>query len=218
MTSATHPALPDLIVRLADNKYLLGRRFSEWTNRAPALEAAVAAAAMTQDELGHARSLYAALHSLPDSPAAYLRDAPQKRDHLLGLPQMEKPFEHWVEFVAACALFDRALTLVFEAARNSRYEPLRQRAAKILQEERFHRQYAEGWLKRLAADTRTRGALQAAVDELWHPTAGWLDATDASALVDAGILAESAEALRARWSDETKSLLTECGLVTTYDR
>src|SRR3972149_1516189 len=75
--------LADLIIRLADNKYALGRRFSEWTNGAPTLEAAVAAAAMTQDEVGQARSLYAALQGLPDSPEAYVLDAPRKRDHPL---------------------------------------------------------------------------------------------------------------------------------------
>jgi ring-1,2-phenylacetyl-CoA epoxidase subunit PaaC len=216
MAQTTTP-LADFIVRLADSKYLLGRRFSEWTNRAPALEAAVAAAAMAQDELGHARSLYAALQSTPDSPEAYLRDAPLKRERLLGLPTLEKPFEHWAEFVAACVLVDRALTLIFEAARNSRYEPLRQRAAKILQEERFHRLYGEGWLKRLAtASTQTRRAAQIAVDQAWTPTANWIETLYDGTLVADGILAESAGGLRARWSVEAKSLLADCKLAVPH--
>ncbi len=214
----TSAPLADLIIRLADSKNLLGRRFSEWTNRAPALEAAVAAAAMAQDELGHARSLYAALQSTPDSPEAYLREAPLKREHLLGLPMLEKPFEHWADFVAACALYDRALTSIFEAGRNSRYEPLRQRAAKILQEERFHRLYGEGWLKRLATSSaQTRRAAQVAVDQAWTPTANWIGTLYNGTLVAEGILAESAADLRARWIVETKALLTDCQLAVPHD-
>jgi phenylacetate-CoA oxygenase PaaI subunit len=208
-------ALADLIVRLADNKYLLGRRFSEWTNRAPALEAAVAAAAMTQDELGHARSLYAALQSLPDSPEAYLQE--EKRAHLLGLTRLERPFEHWTEFVAACVLVDRALAMVFEAARASRYEPLRQRAGKILQEEHFHRIYGNGWLRRMATvNAPSHHAMQAAVDWLWKPTADWIGTMYNGSLTSDGTLAESAEALRARWSTEVQALLADCGLAAAH--
>ena len=46
----------ELLSSLADNKYVLGRRYAEWCTGAPMLESAVAAAAMAQDELGHARS------------------------------------------------------------------------------------------------------------------------------------------------------------------
>jgi phenylacetate-CoA oxygenase PaaI subunit len=202
---------PALLARLADNKYLLGRRFSEWTNRAPALEAAVAAAAMTQDELGHARSLYATLQNTPDAPDAYLNEG--KRAPRQGAPILEQPFEHWAEFVAAVGLFDRAMTLVFEAARHSGYEPLRQRAAKILQEEWFHWQYGQGWLRQLAAAPKTRAAMQAAVNRFWQPTADWLAALQDGSAAE-NVLTESAEALRQRWLNETRALLTECGLTT----
>jgi phenylacetate-CoA oxygenase PaaI subunit len=204
--TATFPAL---IVRLADNKYLLGHRFSEWTNRAPALEAAVAAAAMTQDELGHARSLYATLQSTPDAPEAYLNVG--KRAQLVGAPILEQPFQLWAEFVAAVGLFDRAMTLVFEAARNSSYEPLRQRAAKIMQEEWFHWRYGQGWLRQLAAEPKTRVAMQAAVNQFWQPTADWL-ATVQDGTAAESVLTESAEALHQRWLNETGALLTKCGL------
>ena len=210
MSQVKQNPLADLIIRLADNKYALGRRFSEWTNGAPTLEAAVAAAAMTQDELGHARSLYAALSTLPDSPEAYTRE--EKRERRFNLPLLDKPLGGWAEFVAACALFDRALALVFEAARDSQYEPLRQRASKILQEERFHRMYGEGWLKRMAANAGTRTAMQAAVDRWWTPTVEWIGSGYNGTLVAEGTLSESANALRDRWRGEMRLLLSECGL------
>ena len=53
-----------LVGSLADNKAALGRRYAEWAISAPTLESAVAAAAMAQDELGHARSTYPVLKAL----------------------------------------------------------------------------------------------------------------------------------------------------------
>lgn len=203
---------PTWIVQLADSKYLLGRRFSEWTNRAPALEAAVAAAAMTQDEFGHARGLYAMLQNTPDAPEAYLEQA--RRAQLSGAPILEQPFQNWMEFIAAVALFDRAMTIVFEEIhgsdneRNERNEPLRQRAAKITQEEWFHRQYGAGWLRQLAAQSKTRGAMQDAVKRFWQPTADWLAALEQAAFADGA----PTLSLRQRWIDETKTLLNRCEL------
>jgi ring-1,2-phenylacetyl-CoA epoxidase subunit PaaC len=200
---------PALVMQLADNKYLLGCRFSEWTNRAPALEAAVAAAAMTQDELGHARSLYAILQSTPDAPEAYLNQG--RTEQLLGVSVLEQPFQHWTEFVAAAALFDRAMTFVLEAVRNSSYEPLQQRAAKILQEEWFHWQYGQGWLKQLAAGPKTRRAMQTAINQFWHPTADCFVAIQDSPTSES-VLTESAGTLRQHWINETGALLSKCGL------
>jgi len=57
-TIVDNTALFAVLSSLADNKHAIGRRYAYWSNGAPALEAAVAAAAMTQDELGHARTLY----------------------------------------------------------------------------------------------------------------------------------------------------------------
>lgn len=202
-------ASPALVVQLADNKYLLGHRFSEWTNRAPALEAAVAAAAMAQDELGHARSLYATLQMTPDTPEAYLNEG--NRAHAAGAPILEQPFQHWTEFVAAVGLFDRAMTLVFEAARNSSFDPLRQRAAKILQEEWFHWQYGQGWLRQLASEPRLRQATQRAVNRFWRATLDWF-ATIQDGATGEGVLRESAEALRQNWVNETGASLRSCGL------
>ena len=44
-TRLDHPALFAILSSLADNKQAIGRRYAYWCNGAPALEAAVAAAA-----------------------------------------------------------------------------------------------------------------------------------------------------------------------------
>src|SRR3954466_14209802 len=62
-------ALVNLILVLADNKYFLGRRLSQWCPGGPSLESAVAAAALAQEELGHARALYPLLEAMPVTEA-----------------------------------------------------------------------------------------------------------------------------------------------------
>ena len=61
---AATATMVSLIGSLADNKAALGRRYGEWAVSAPTIESAVAAAAMAQDELGHARSTYPVLGKL----------------------------------------------------------------------------------------------------------------------------------------------------------
>ena len=61
---AATACMASLVASLADNKAALGRRYAEWGVSAPTLESAVAAAAMAQDEMGHARSTYPVLKAL----------------------------------------------------------------------------------------------------------------------------------------------------------
>ena len=68
-TQIDQAALFAVLSSLADNKQAIGRRYAYWCNGAPALEAAVAAAAMTQDEIGHARTLYPLLEDFTQAQA-----------------------------------------------------------------------------------------------------------------------------------------------------
>lgn len=205
------PQLADLIRNLADNKLALGRRFSEWANSAPALEAAIAAAAMTKEETGHARSLYACLHDQPDSAEAYLEDEQRQAEATVSV--LRQSFQGWPEFVAASVMMDRALAWVCQAAEESNHGPLRHRAAKIVQEERYHRMYGQGWLKRLsAASPHARDLSQAAVDRFWQPADDWLKDLYGSELTAQGYLAEDSDAVRTHWRREAESLLEDCGL------
>ena len=78
-TYIDHAALFAVLSSLADNKQAIGRRYAYWCNGAPALEAAVAAAAMTQDELGHARTLYPLLEDFPQAEAEPSQVEPMTR-------------------------------------------------------------------------------------------------------------------------------------------
>lgn len=210
-TPKTQAVLLNLLLQLADNKYVLGRRYAEWTNSAPLLEAAVAAAAMTQDELGHARSLYPLFRTFPDAPPVLKTE--QDRDDLINISFLDEPFNHWTDFVAATFLFDQALSVVFEAARDSVFEPLKQRAAKILQEERFHAMYGATWVRSLSRKGNpVRTEMEAALRRIWPEVICWLGRPGEKYqqyAIDEGLIADDVETLRQKFLQRVGPLLQE---------
>ena len=202
-------ALADFIASLADNKQFLGRRYAEWCTSAPSLESAVAAAAMAQDEIGHARSLYPMLADISgDSP----ENEPETRTHFTHAQFLNTQFTSWTEFVSANFLFDTALSVGLEAAFESIHVGLAQRARRILEEEKLHWLYAEGWLRRLSS---RGGAVQQDLQErlvIITPFAmAWFDLATLE-LVEDGILSRGSEDLRARFRLRVNPLLDVAGL------
>jgi ring-1,2-phenylacetyl-CoA epoxidase subunit PaaC len=189
-----------LLSSLADNKYVLGRRYAEWCTGAPMLESAVAAAAMAQDELGHARSIYPLLRGFAggqDLPPMEEKGWQQRSTSAMAC--LDNRFEAWPGFVAANLLVDSALTTLLAAAVESRYEPLRQRARKIQQEEAAHWIHAAGWVRRLGSSNSS--ALAAALANAWDHAFTWFGRDDdpvLAPLVSAGLLSETPERLRTR--------------------
>ena len=131
LADAPRGALADFILALADTKRVLGIRYAEWCDGAPTLEASVAASAMAQDELGHSRALLPLLKDFPNVDPSIPDEAP--RDNYSAVTFLDHPFATWPTFVAANLLIGGALTIALEAARESRYVPLRTRAGKILE-------------------------------------------------------------------------------------
>jgi len=173
-TQIDQAALFAVLSSLADNKQAIGRRYAYWCNGAPALEAAVAAAAMTQDEIGHARTLYPLLEDFTQAQANPGQLEPMTRTLHYHLASLDHDFQGWSDFVATNFLLDTALTTFFQAAQSSSYEPLRQRARKIVQEERIHEMHADGWVRRLAkAGGAVRSTLVTSLYKLWDETLCW---------------------------------------------
>jgi ring-1,2-phenylacetyl-CoA epoxidase subunit PaaC len=185
-----------LIGSLADNKGALGRRYGEWAVSAPTIEAAVAAAAMAQDELGHARSTYPVLAKLGVDRDDEALDAGRP------LPVIASELPDWASFIAANLVVDGILTTFVATARDSSFEPLAQRARKILQEEGAHRVHAEAWLRRIR---RAGGAdlelLRQRIAEMWEQAARWPGPDDDPGYRQAiarGMLSEGPAAIRER--------------------
>ena len=195
-TGAATTAMISLIGSLADNKSALGRRYGEWAVSAPTIESAVAAAAMAQDELGHARSTYPVLAKL-----GVTRDD-DALDSGHPLQAIEHELPDWAAFIAANLVVDGILTTFVASARESSIEPLAQRAQKVLQEEGAHRRHAEAWARRIAqASGPDRDLLIRRIGEMWADAARWPGPDDEAGYNDAiakGMVSEGPAAVRHR--------------------
>src|ERR1700682_1596012 len=97
-TRTDHAALFAILSTLADNKQAIGRRYAYWCNGAPALEAAVAAGAMTQDELGRAPPLYPLREDFAQAEAAPEQVEPMTRTLHYHLATLDEDFAGWCDF------------------------------------------------------------------------------------------------------------------------
>jgi phenylacetate-CoA oxygenase PaaI subunit len=196
---AATATMVSLIGSLADNKSALGRRYGEWAVSAPTIESAVAAAAMAQDELGHARATYPVLAKLGVERSDEGLDA----GYPLAVIASELP--DWASVIAANLVVDGILTTWVAGARDSSLEPLAHRARKILQEEGAHRVHAEAWLKRFCATGGAdRELLLRRIAEMWEQAARWPGPNDHPgyrAAIAAGMVSDTPDEIRARVRD-----------------
>jgi phenylacetate-CoA oxygenase PaaI subunit len=208
-------ALVNLVVVLADNKFFLGRRLSEWLSGAPSLESAVALAAIAQEELGHARALYPLLEEMPlvDTPGPLQRGAERERKYCLSV--LAEPWDWWADVVAALILVDPALTVLFRSLESSRYDDLRQRAARVPGEEAFHRKYADGRVRDLARTDEGRSTLQRRIDAMLPEVLMWFGPSGepgVEALKAQGLVELDNDEMRAAFMSDVGPVLEENGL------
>jgi 1,2-phenylacetyl-CoA epoxidase catalytic subunit len=212
---AATATMVSLIGSLADNKGALGRRYGEWAVSAPTIESAVAAAAMAQDELGHARSTYPVLAKLGVAREDDALDA----GHPLHVLEHELP--DWASFIAANLVIDGILTTFVATARESSIEPLAGRARKILQEEGAHKVHAEAWARRICrAGGSDRELLLRRIVEMWSPAASWPGPEEHSGYrqaIEQGMVSEGPAAVRGRVRDWLAGLLAAEGAAVTLD-
>jgi ring-1,2-phenylacetyl-CoA epoxidase subunit PaaC len=212
LDEAGEAAVKDLLFRLADDELVIAERYTEWQVRAPTLESDISLANIAQDELGHARLWYEVLKQFghDETDLIWERDAAEFRHSTLT----ELPFEEgdWADAVVRSYLYDVAEDIRLHAMANSTYAPIRDRVGKVLGEEDYHLEYAESWLRRLAADDAGRDRVQAAVDRLYpyaltlfEPTTEELE----EAVVDLGIRSEPLVELRDEWHDRVRSFAAD---------
>lgn len=218
-------ALETLLVRLADDEFVIAERYTEWQVRAPTLESDLALANIAQDELGHARLWYDVLTELGhDEPTLlYERDPSDFRHGTL----CELPFEEgdWADAIVRSYLYDVAEGIRLEALAESSYPSITDRVPKIAAEEEYHRDHAVTWLERLASEADGHERVQSAVERLiphamtlfepaMAPSFGrdlpaYDPATIESILVDEGFRPVPLDELSDRWLDEVSTTLAE---------
>jgi ring-1,2-phenylacetyl-CoA epoxidase subunit PaaC len=203
----------EYLLRLADDRLVLGHRLSEWCGHGPILEEDIALANIALDLVGQANLLLRAAEvegKGRDADAlAFLRDAREYRNALIvELPKGDFGFTIVRQF-----LFSTFALHQWEALSQSADADLAGIAAKAAKESRYHVRHSAEWVVRLGDGTEESHArAQGALDELWRYT-GELFLTDdvERSLVKKG-LAVDASTLEAAWRSDVSGLIARATL------
>lgn len=187
----TQKMLSDFLMRLGDDRLVLGHRLSEWCGHAPLLEEDIALTNIALDEIGQASAfLHLAAeveggHRTEDD-LAYFREATR----FTNVQLVEQPNNDFAATMARQFLFDVYNYFLLEILQKSAFEQLAGIAAKGLKEATYHLRHSKEWMLRLGDGTEeSHRRLQSSVNDLW-PFTKELFAFDETedALTDQGII------------------------------
>ena len=213
------PALFAYLLRLGDDRLVLGHRLSEWCGHGPILEEDIALANVALDLVGEATLLLKLAGEIEgegrnEDALAYFRDATDYRNALIAeLPKGDFGFTIVRQF-----LFSVFSLLQMEALARSSNATLAGIAAKAVKETTYHVRHSAQWVVTLGDGTaESHGRAQSAVDALWRYT-GELFMTDA---VDREVATDGAGVepgtLAGPWRDRVEGILQRATLSVPAD-
>ena len=212
-------ALFEYLLRLGDDRLVLGHRLSEWCGHAPILEEDIALSNIALDLLGQATMF---LHlagevegkGRDEDALAYFRDVVDFRNcQMWELPRGDFGFT-----IARQFLFDVYAVVVLDALSHAANQPLAAIAAKSLKEARYHVRHSGEWVLKLGEGTHESHArVQRAFDDLWRftPELFAADAID-DAMRSKGI-GPDLTVLRARWESLVRDVVARATLTLPND-
>lgn len=160
------------VVRLGDDRLVLGHRVSEWCGHGPILEEDIALANVALDLIGEATLLLKLAGQLEgagrnEDALAYFRDVLDYRNALL----VELPIGDFAFTIVRQLLFSVFSLLQMDALQRSTNAELAGIAAKAVKEARYHVRHAGQWVVTLGDGTdESHARAQQAVDDLWRYT------------------------------------------------
>ena len=211
--------LVEYLLRLGDDRLILGHRLSEWCGHGPILEEDIALSNMALDLIGQAAALLrlageAEGQGRDEDALAYWREAVQFRNALIT----ELPNGDFGVTIVRQFLVSAHSLLLWEALLEAPHEGLAGVAAKAVKEVRYHVRHSGEWVVRLGDGTpESQARVQRALDDLWRYTGELFDADAVDAAVAAlGIVVDHA-ALKARWDGLVDEVLARATLVRPAD-
>jgi len=205
MTTSLFPYL----LRLADDRLVLGHRLSEWCGHGPILEEDIALANISLDLIGEATLLLKLAGEVEgegrsEDALAYFRDAIDYRNVLMAeLPKGDFAFTIVRQF-----LFSVFSLHQMEALAKSAHAELAGIAAKAVKEARYHVRHSAQWVVTLGDGTEESHArAQRALDELWRYTGELFIADDIDRAVASDKLGVDPSTLADRWRTDVEPFL-----------
>src|SRR4051812_16097219 len=163
----------EYLVRLGDDRLVLGHRLSEWCGHGPILEEDIALSNIALDLIGQASMLLKLAGEVEakgrsDDMLAYFRDAIEFRNAQL----VELPNGDFAATIVRQFLFDAWDVLVLDGLTRATNESLAGIAAKALREAKYHLRHSAEWVRMLGdGTTESHRRAQAALETLWPYTA-----------------------------------------------
>ncbi len=214
----SHPGLFEYLLRLGDDRLVLGHRLSEWCGHGPVLEEDIALANVALDLIGQATHF---LHlagqvegkGRDEDALAYFRDAIDYRNVKL----VELPNGDYGRTIVRQFLFDAWSVLLLEGLQRAAHTELAGIAAKAHKEARYHVRHSGEWVLRLGDGTEeSHRRTQTALDELWPYTGELFAAAEIDQLL-AGTIAPAPAALEPAWRDVVSDVVRRATLTLPAD-
>ncbi|WP_017434536.1 Phenylacetic acid catabolic protein [Saccharococcus caldoxylosilyticus] len=196
----------ELLETIADNKYMLGDRLVEIGVSGPNLEATLAAVAMAQGELGHARLLYNWCFDLRGVKGKKAEIRRQTGKAFRGVVNVH----NWISLIAALYTVNTAIHIVLQSTLESSHSKVASRIQKLIREQKDHIIYAKNWAEQLRHDQGTvphrfRESLNGIIDEVY----AWLAKVEQNQkLQTEGYLPKNVK-LTEKFKEQLKELNTE---------
>jgi len=210
----TRTALFEFLLRLGDDRLVLGHRLSEWCGHAPVLEEDIALTNIALDEIGQAAAFLhlagevEAKHRTEDD-LAYFREA----THFRNVQLIEQPNGDFALTIVRQFFFDTYSYLLLDELQKSTYVHLAGIAAKGFKEATYHLRHSKEWMLRLGDGTEeSHRKVQDAVNNLWRFTTElFLFDEVEQRLASQGII-PNLENLHQRWMEIADAVLSSATL------
>jgi len=209
----------EYVLRIADDRLVLGHRLSEWCGHGPILEEDIALSNIALDFIGQANALLALAGQVEgkgrdEDALAYFRDERDFRNALL----VEQPNGDFGHTIVRQFLFDAYSVLYLDALARCGHQQLSALAAKSLKEDTYHLRHSSEWMLRLGDGTvESHDRAQRALDELWRFTGELFESDAVDAAVAANGITVDRGAIQARWHDLVADVVKRATLTLPGD-
>ncbi len=204
----------EYLLRLGDDRLILGHRLSEWCGHGPILEEDIALANIALDLVGASSMLLGLAGELEgkdrDADAlAFFREGVQYRNALIvELPRGDFGFTIMRQF-----LFDAYSVVTLDALASCGHAGLAAIAAKSLKEDKYHLRHSSEWVVRLGDGTEeSHNRVQASLNELWRYTGELFERDTIDEAVAAVGITLDRDALHAKWESIVNDVLQRATL------
>lgn len=210
-TLTKQEAFFEYLVRLADDRLILGHRLSEWCGHGPILEEDIALANVALDNIGHAASLYEYAAEVEGEDRhrddiVYFRNDPEYKNlKIVELPKGDFGFT-----IARQFLFSAFSFFLYQGLAKADDEQFSGMAEKHLKEIKYHLRHSREWVLRLGDGTdESHQRMQDVFNEIWTFTGElfYMDEVD-ELLIDEGLGIDTS-VFREDWKNLVTDVLEE---------